>query len=132
MPKQTILIVEDEAEIREGIRILLSGENYSILEAENVEQALRQMSDQIDLVILDVMHLRPAGLRGDSQNLHRPHSVFNRQGPGIGQADRPYRRRGRLFGKALFLSRADRPGKGPFAALLHLSGQGAARRHLRG
>ena len=79
MPKQTILIVEDEAEIREGIRILLSGENYSILEAENGEQALRQMSDQIDLVILDVMMpgisgLR--GLRGDSQNLHRPHSCF--------------------------------------------------------
>ena len=55
MTKQTILIVEDEAEIREGIRILLSGENYSILEAENGEQALNQMSDQIDLVILDVM-----------------------------------------------------------------------------
>ena len=55
MPNQTILIVEDEAEIREGIRILLSGENYSILEAENGEQALSQMSDQIDLVILDVM-----------------------------------------------------------------------------
>ena len=55
MTKQTILIVEDEAEIREGIRILLSGENYSILEAENGEQALNRMSDQIDLVILDVM-----------------------------------------------------------------------------
>ena len=45
MTKQTILIVEDEAEIREGIRILLSGENYSILEAENGEQALNRMSD---------------------------------------------------------------------------------------
>ena len=63
MPKQTILIVEDEAEIREGIRILLSGENYSILEAENGEQALRQMSDQIDLVILDVMMPGISGLR---------------------------------------------------------------------
>ena len=52
MTKQTILIVEDEAEIREGIRILLSGENYSILEAENGEQALNRMSDQIDLVIV--------------------------------------------------------------------------------
>ena len=58
MPNQTILIVEDEAEIREGIRILLSGENYSILEAENGEQALSQMSDQIDLVILDVIPAR--------------------------------------------------------------------------
>ena len=63
MTKQTILIVEDEAEIREGIRILLSGENYSILEAENGEQALNRMSDQIDLVILDVMMPGISGLR---------------------------------------------------------------------
>ena len=28
MVKQTILLVDDEAEIREGLRILLSGENY--------------------------------------------------------------------------------------------------------
>ncbi|WP_245540249.1 response regulator [Sediminispirochaeta bajacaliforniensis] len=40
MNSQTILIVEDEAEIREGIRILLSGENYTILEAENGQQGL--------------------------------------------------------------------------------------------
>ena len=53
--QQTILIVEDEAEIREGIRILLSGESYTILEAENGEQALRKMNPQVDLVILDVM-----------------------------------------------------------------------------
>ena len=84
MTKQTILIVVDEAEIREGIRILLSGENYSILEAENGEQALNRMSDQIDLVILDVMMPGISGLRvvrGDSQDLHRAHPVFNRQGP---------------------------------------------------
>lgn len=49
--QQTILIVEDEAEIREGIRILLSGESYTILEAENGEQALRKMNPQVDLVI---------------------------------------------------------------------------------
>ena len=55
MEKQTILLVEDEAEIREGIRILLSGENYSILEAPDGPTALRMMNDQIDLVILDVM-----------------------------------------------------------------------------
>ena len=63
MNKQTILIVEDEAEIREGIRILLSGENYSSLEAENGTAALEMMSDRIDLVILDVMMPGLSGLR---------------------------------------------------------------------
>lgn len=63
MNPQTILIVEDEAEIREGIRILLSGENYAILEAENGQQALDMMNDQIDLVILDVMMPGISGLR---------------------------------------------------------------------
>ena len=63
MNHHTILIVEDEAEIREGIRILLSGENYAILEAENGKQALEKMSDQVDLVILDVMMPGISGLR---------------------------------------------------------------------
>ena len=63
MNHHTILIVEDEAEIREGIRILLSGENYAILEAENGKQALKKMSDQVDLVILDVMMPGISGLR---------------------------------------------------------------------
>lgn len=63
MDMQTILVVEDEADIREGIRILLTGENYAILEAENGEQALKRMNDQVDLVILDVMMPGMSGLR---------------------------------------------------------------------
>ena len=35
MAGQTILIVEDDPDIRDGVRILLSGEGYHILEAEN-------------------------------------------------------------------------------------------------
>ena len=35
MNTQTILVVDDDAEIREGIRILLTGESYNIIEAEN-------------------------------------------------------------------------------------------------
>lgn len=55
MDKTTILIVEDEADIREGIRIMLSGEGYRVLEAPNGYQALRMMNDDIDLVILDLL-----------------------------------------------------------------------------
>ena len=67
MVKQTILLVDDEAEIREGLRILLSGENYLIIEAANGQQALEQLaanSNNIDLIILDIMMPGLSGLRG--------------------------------------------------------------------
>lgn len=35
MAAQTILIAEDDPDIRDGVRILLAGEGYHILEAEN-------------------------------------------------------------------------------------------------
>lgn len=63
MDYQTILIVEDEDEIREGIRILLSGESYTVLEAANAEEALDVFSEAIDLVILDIMMPGMNGLR---------------------------------------------------------------------
>lgn len=63
MQMQTILVVDDDADIREGIRILLSGENYTILEADGGVQALEKISDCVDLVILDVMMPGMSGLR---------------------------------------------------------------------
>lgn len=61
--EQTILVVEDESEIREGIRILLGGEGYTILEASDGRQALEYPLDDIDLIILDVMMPGMSGLR---------------------------------------------------------------------
>lgn len=63
MDTQTILVVDDDAEIREGIRILLSGEDYSIMEAESGQRALELLADTIDLVILDIMMPGISGLR---------------------------------------------------------------------
>lgn len=63
MNSQVIMIVEDEPDIREGIRILLGGEGYVILEAATGEAALEQMSDAIDLVILDIMLPGISGLK---------------------------------------------------------------------
>ena len=63
MSAQVILIVEDEPDIREGIRILLGGEGYTILEAASGEEALRQMNEAVDLVILDVMLPGISGLK---------------------------------------------------------------------
>lgn len=63
MEMQTILIVDDDDEIREGIRILLAGENYNIMEAANGQQVLELLSGAVDLVILDIMMPGMSGLR---------------------------------------------------------------------
>lgn len=63
MSSQVILVVEDDAAIREGIRILLSGEGYTVLEASSGEAALKQMNDAVDLVILDIMLPGISGLQ---------------------------------------------------------------------
>ena len=63
MDVKSILIVDDDAEIRECIRILMGGDEYNILEAENGEQALQLLTDIVDLVILDIMMPVMSGLR---------------------------------------------------------------------
>ena len=55
MAAQTILIAEDDPDIRDGVRILLAGEGYHILEAENGTRALEIFNPEVDLVILDIM-----------------------------------------------------------------------------
>lgn len=63
MQKENILIVEDDADIREGVRILLESENYNVQEAANGRQGLEALSDKTDLVILDIMMPGMSGLR---------------------------------------------------------------------
>ena len=58
-----MLIVEDDADIREGVRILLEGEGYSVSEAENGRKGLELMKEETDLVILDVMMPGISGLK---------------------------------------------------------------------
>ncbi len=53
--KECILIVDDDKEIREVIRVLLSSEGYKVIEANSGSDALEIFTPQIDLVILDVM-----------------------------------------------------------------------------
>ena len=60
---QTIMIVEDDPDIRDGVRILLSGEGYHIIEAENGTRALEVFRPEVDLVILDIMMPGMSGLR---------------------------------------------------------------------
>lgn len=53
---QTILIVDDEKEIRELLRLYIEKEGYSVAQASNGLEALRQTdSAQIDLAVIDIM-----------------------------------------------------------------------------
>lgn len=55
MPKK-ILIVEDEANIRELLRLYLEREGYTVLEAENGMEGIKKWkSDKPDMLLLDVM-----------------------------------------------------------------------------
>ena len=53
--KRTILLADDDADIREVARILLESEGYRVLEAADGDEAAAAVSPDIDLYILDVM-----------------------------------------------------------------------------
>lgn len=50
-----IMIVDDNPEIREVINVLLTSEGYEIIEAADGKEALAKITNDIDLLILDVM-----------------------------------------------------------------------------
>ena len=55
MPRGSILVVDDEAEIREGLEELLSSENFEVSVAETGEAGLRKLEEHpFDLMLLDV------------------------------------------------------------------------------
>lgn len=53
--KHKILIADDEAEIRNLLRLYLSDGNYEIIEAGDGDEALRALDKNPDLCILDIM-----------------------------------------------------------------------------
>lgn len=63
MEQANILIIEDDEDIREGVRILLESENCTVEEAENGKKGLELLSDKTDLVILDIMMPGMSGLK---------------------------------------------------------------------
>ena len=58
-----VLIIEDDEDIREGIRILLESEQYTVTEAENGKKGLQRLEEDTSLVILDIMMPGMTGLR---------------------------------------------------------------------
>lgn len=61
--KNNILIIEDDKDIREGIRILLEGEGFLVEEARNGMDGLKKLSTKTNLVILDIMMPGISGLK---------------------------------------------------------------------
>ncbi|MEA4827404.1 MAG: response regulator transcription factor [Clostridium sp.] len=63
MDKETILIVDDEKEIRKLIQIYLKNEGYNTILAENGEEALKILeSNDIHLIVLDIMMPKMDGI----------------------------------------------------------------------
>lgn len=54
MPK--ILIIDDDPDITEGMRVVLESENYQVFNAKSGEDGIKKVKqEKFDLVILDVM-----------------------------------------------------------------------------
>ncbi len=53
--KQKILIADDDAEIREVVRVLLESEGFLVVEAQDGLEAVEKTDDSIDLILLDIM-----------------------------------------------------------------------------
>ncbi|HYG67476.1 MAG TPA: response regulator, partial [Anaeromyxobacteraceae bacterium] len=53
--KQTILVVDDEKNIRRTLRMVLEEEGYAVLEAESAEDAIRTLeAEPVDLGVFDI------------------------------------------------------------------------------
>ena len=53
---QTVLIVDDDKDIVNALRIYLSPEGYHILEASNGKEAIAKIeSEHVDLILMDIM-----------------------------------------------------------------------------
>ena len=60
--KKLILIADDEKEIRDVVGLLLRGEGYEVMAAEDGEEVLALASSEVDLYLLDVNMPRLSGI----------------------------------------------------------------------
>ncbi len=65
--KRRILVADDDTSILEVIKIMLEGEYYEVVTAENGREAIDRLDDSFDLVILDVMMPECSGITACSE-----------------------------------------------------------------
>ena len=65
--KKYILIADDEKEIRDVLTLLLTGDGYSVVCAEDGQSALDMVSENVDLYILDVNMPRLSGFMAGAE-----------------------------------------------------------------
>ena len=65
--KYCVLIADDEQAIRDILSLLLKGEGYQVVQAENGRQAVDLADDDIDLYILDVNMLEMTGFMAGAE-----------------------------------------------------------------
>ena len=58
-----ILIIEDDSDIRESVRILLEGEGFHVTEAHNGIEGIKQVTKSTHLIILDIMMPGISGIK---------------------------------------------------------------------
>ncbi|NLY79108.1 MAG: response regulator transcription factor [Lysinibacillus sp.] len=64
MNQLTVLVTDDDQDIRDGIEIYLKNEGYNVLKAENGLQALEILSEnEVHLIILDIMMPKLDGIQ---------------------------------------------------------------------
>lgn len=61
--KNTILIIEDDKDIRKGIRILLEGKDFLVDKVPNRIEGIKKLSPETNMVILDIMMPSISGLK---------------------------------------------------------------------
>lgn len=62
MQRSKIMVVDDDADIRQALRVLLETEDYEVIEADNGKTALELLDETIDLMILDIMMPKKDGV----------------------------------------------------------------------
>jgi len=78
--KKRVLIVDDEADIRQIIRSLLGTDDYEIMSAENGQEALEKLEGDVkpDIILLDLMLPRVSGYSLLNELHHRGlHTTFS-------------------------------------------------------
>lgn len=63
MEQTNILIIEDDSDIRESVRILLEGEGFHVTEAQNGIEGIKQVTKSTHLIILDIMMPGISGIK---------------------------------------------------------------------